>query len=370
VLPEESVVHTLLVSPCGRTLAVSWTKRGVWQDSHIGLWDAARGEPAGRLDSLGDGVYWLTFSPDGRRLASSGVSGVIRVFDCPSLVEVETPPGHRGRLDTLALSPDGRVAATAGSDGTIRVWEVESGRPGAVVATGESALGSITFTADGGRLRGVVPSGHVVEWDAATGAVTGRFGEEGPGFAHRVALSRGGERLARIRSKRLPEVVAVDDGALLYAPSASHELPEDHMLDAVALSPDGRRVAWVHRGIQVRDVATGGWIPVFAGARSADDPLAFSGDGRYLAATRWGETARVAVWDFETREEVCELVADDERAGFCHALALSGDGSRVAGSFDDLATTVNALRFTPDGDRLVSVSADTTGLVWDLSELR
>ncbi|HYN22701.1 MAG TPA: hypothetical protein VE078_17205, partial [Thermoanaerobaculia bacterium] len=72
-------------------------------------------------------IYAVTFSPDGRRLASASEDQAIRVWDVATGNSVATLQGHSGPVWSVAFSPDGRRLASASFDQTIRIWEVATG---------------------------------------------------------------------------------------------------------------------------------------------------------------------------------------------------------------------------------------------------
>src|SRR5262249_18814102 len=108
------------IDPGGTTLALPDA------DDAIRLYDLTGGEGRGRLAGH-KGLLWLTFSADGRRLASTGLDRVVlwdvAVGKDPRTFRAEGRRTDDGRFaDPVELSPDGALLAARCGDGQLRVW--------------------------------------------------------------------------------------------------------------------------------------------------------------------------------------------------------------------------------------------------------
>ncbi|MEX2261124.1 MAG: c-type cytochrome domain-containing protein [Bryobacteraceae bacterium] len=160
--------------------------------------------------------------------------------------------------------------------------------------------------------------------------------------------------------------------------------PVKAQIGSLVWHPQGKLLALGgFREVTLHDPATNQPVATLSGHAEAVRALAFSPDGRLLAAAgglpaRKGE---VKIWDVERRVELQTIAGHDD---CIYAVAFSPDGKMVAtSSYDkliklwDAATgkeirtlkdhidAVYALAFTPDGRKLVSAAADRTVKIWD-----
>ena len=94
------------------------------------LWDAGSGRVLHTLTGHTSDVNSVTFSPDGRTLASASLDTTLKLWDATSGWELRTLTGHTGCVRSVAISPDGRTLASASADEYAQAlgW---SDRPGA-----------------------------------------------------------------------------------------------------------------------------------------------------------------------------------------------------------------------------------------------
>lgn len=83
-------------------------------------------------------VQCVRFSPDGSLLASALSSfpndpqtevPEVKLWDSATGKELRTLAGHTAAIDAVTFSPDGKTLASGGVDRLLRLWDVASGKP-------------------------------------------------------------------------------------------------------------------------------------------------------------------------------------------------------------------------------------------------
>ena len=94
----------------------------------VRLWAVDKGNVLHDLIGHTAAIERISFSPDGKRLASAGGDRAVRVWSTETGKEIQTLPFDTPRIDALAFGPDGqRLAAGCGDakkPGGIKVWEL------------------------------------------------------------------------------------------------------------------------------------------------------------------------------------------------------------------------------------------------------
>jgi WD40 repeat protein len=121
-----SLVESLAYSPDGK-----WLASGAFQE--VILWDALTGQLRHRLTSFAERVVAVGYSPDSKLLAVGGGAptedGEIKIVDVPSgKIVTDIKSGHSDTVFGVSFSPDGKMLATCGADKFVKVWEVPGGK--------------------------------------------------------------------------------------------------------------------------------------------------------------------------------------------------------------------------------------------------
>ena len=138
-------VNAMAVSPDGLTIALAnWTR-------HVVLLDTATGSDVASFGQHEQGgVFSLSFSRDGKHLASVGTDPDVRVWDVVRNAHAaEELAGPAGRVVAVAATPGAERLVTATFDDKVAVWETATGRMRMSWAAGHGEIHALAVSTDG-----------------------------------------------------------------------------------------------------------------------------------------------------------------------------------------------------------------------------
>ena len=289
-----SQTHAILNGHLDIINALAFSSDGKWlasagghykgQDFTVRIWDTVKGQSQAVMDWHTNQVTALAFDPQNQRLASGSADWRICIWSVPDGQKLDVLEGQQGAVTCLAFSPDGRLLVSGGEDGAIRLWDLTSANQVGVLLGHQAAVQGVLLTPDGNTLISAGDDQTLRTWDF---------------IAHHLR--------------------------------AVYEQPAK--ITTVALSPDGKRLAWAldEDGMLRLCAVDEGSAPLeLPGHTGKINCLAFNAESQLLASG--GEDGRVRLWD-----------------------ALSGQGKAIRSGHDQ---PVTCLAFSPDGCLVASGGKD------------
>jgi len=268
--------------------------------------DSQKLTPAHTLRGHGGIILRLSWSPDGRTLASTSVDKTIGLWDWEREKLLAVLSGHSQGVNEVAWDPAGRWLASCSFDRTIRIWSLESGKSTREISGHWDDVTSISLSPAGDRLVSGSADMTMRVWRTDTWDELQRLRGHTAGV-NRVAWSPKGERLASCSEDG---TTIVWDGDTFQPVWKSPRTSRRSRPSSVTWSPSGHLLC-----VTGFDGIVSVWTWSDSGAEASSTVLAhhsdlvrsatFSHDERLLATSSSDDT--IILWRTDTWEPVVTL---------------------------------------------------------------
>ncbi len=285
------------------------------------------------LGGHANSVNGVSFSSDGKMLASASADNTVKLWDTPTWKEIQTLTGHTNEVSGVSFSSDGKVLASASFDKTVKLWDTCTGKEIQTLSGHLNSVNGVSFSPDGKVLASASSDTTVKLWDTSTLNEIQTLSSYTEGVAW-VSFSPDGKMLASASS----------DSVKLWDTSTWSEIQtltgHNDSVNGISFSPDGKMLASASSdSVKLWDTSTWNEIQTLTEHNNSVNGVSFRSDGKVLASASTDNT--VILWDISTGKEI---------------QTLSGH-----------VNSVNGVSFSPDGKVLASASADNTVKLWDTS---
>jgi WD40 repeat protein len=236
-------ILSLDISPDGRTLVSGHAS----DRDQIQLWDTETGERLPGINDYKSMVLSVTFSRNGKFIASGCEDGSVQVIDTESYAQVFAAQGHTDRITRVIFADNDTRLLSRSQDKTIKCWDLQDKK---CVTTVQTPWKLLCLHPDKQNL--IIGLTDLRMIDMNTGETTWKADDKG------------------------------------YSE-----------FDSITISEDGRFIIAGHRhpNIHVWDVSKNKVIKIMEGHQDSVPGLQFSKDNRYAISGSWDHSVRL--WEFE-----------------------------------------------------------------------
>ncbi|MBD2080631.1 AAA-like domain-containing protein [Leptolyngbya sp. FACHB-17] len=276
---------------------------------------------------------WSVSFDRGGILASASADSTFKLWSPSGSRLTATFWGHKKPVTRISFSPDGKTIASASLDQTVRLWDRHSQTVLKVLPHIAQVWG-VSFSPDGERIATVSNAKELKLWNSDGSEIRTIYNAHAS-WIFDVQFSPKGQRIA----------TASQDGAVkIWRQDGSLERTlrtQQDFVAGVGFSPDGQMLAsgGGDKTIKLWKVETGELVRTISGHKNAVIGVSFSPNGQILSSGSWDKTVRL--WQLDGRP----IETLDGHADEVNGVSFSPDGRFLASASKD--KTVILWRLNP-----------------------
>ena len=281
--------HTHYVS------SVSWSPDGKRiasgsRDKTIKVWDAQSGTCIRTLTGHTAWVYSVSWSPDGKYIASGAHDNTIRVWDASTGICIHTLDGFTDWVCSIVWSPDSKYIASGSFDSTIKVWDAITGTSIHTLKGHDDLINSVSWSPNSKYIASSSEDNTIKIWDAITGTCIHTLqGYTNTNSIDTISWSPDGSQLA---SSSLDPIIRVWDAS---TDTCMHTLTTNTAWGSISWSSNGKYIASgsSDNTVKISNITTGTCIHTLTGHDDLVSSVSWSFDSSMIASSSWDETIKL-----------------------------------------------------------------------------
>lgn len=296
-----------------------------YEMAEMSIWDISSEDCKKRIKAHNDIITSITYSADGKQIASASADGIVSIWDAESYkllfqLKSESVADGNYAFTCAVYSPNNTMLATGLSNGNIAIWDATNGNIIKVIKSSGNQIFSGAFSSDGKHLAVASLDREVKIWDVQTGKLI-RLLEGHTNYVTTVLFNFDNSLLIAGGNDKQIICWSVEDGLVKW----KKEMRD--IVNSITCSCDWKyiiaTIADINTPLVIIDTQNGDTIVSLSGLLSEPKYAFFSNDDRYIISAAKG--GAIYKWKFpslseliaNTREQLkSRLLTSDERKRF------------------------------------------------------
>jgi WD40 repeat protein/uncharacterized caspase-like protein len=362
---HSQAVNSVSFSPDGKAIASGSS------DRTIKLW-GSDGKLLKSFSQHKDKVVAVSFYEGGKTLATASADGTVNFWDIGKEKPLYAIENAGKALTSMAVTPKSNFLATASSDGSIKLWKASDRQLIKTLSTHKGAVNSILFSPDGQMLASAGEDGTVKLWKTSDGSLIKTLTGHKSAI-NSLAWSPDSKNIVAAGASGKITFFAIADGTQKTLQNAGDRVND------IAFSPNGKILAVADSDGTIALWSKEGILLATLKGHSTDVlNLDFSADGRQLVSASADNT--IKLWQVERIGKPIldaasvswspdgKTIATTSKDGKIQLWQRDENGLKPLKTLDNIGSNASVVLFSPDGQSLASGGSDRKIRIWNLAD--